>query len=95
MGRCDPAEYPRMKGWAKRDGAFPERTCPASRHTAMIADSLRDKQSPLRKLLLDAGYEPDHMAQSIESTCMSVWQHRRYLQWDSEARAWLPKDPTP
>lgn len=85
----DKAYGKRPKGWCK-DRGFPHRTCPSSRHTAMIADSLRDFKSPIRRLLIDAGYEPDHMASSIEVTCMSVWKHRRFLEWNNDAGDWLP-----
>jgi hypothetical protein len=91
--RRDP-DHPRERGWSRRDNAFPSRTCPASRHAALIADSLRDFHSPLRRLLIDAGYEPDHMASSIESTCLSVWRHRRFLRWDRDLSEWLPQEPT-
>jgi len=90
----DKAYGKRPKGWDK-DRGFPHRTCPASRHTAMIADSLRDPKSPMRRLLIDAGYEPDHMASSIESTCMSVWSARRYLKWDQKTGEWVPNTAAP
>ena len=92
MGRYarDPA-YGKPPNWrAIYDEHCPVRTCPASRHTRMIAeDILRDPKSPVRRLLIDAGYEPDHWASSIEVTVKSLWEARRHLEWqDGE---WRPK----
>jgi hypothetical protein len=74
--------YPRPKGWNKaREWA---KTCPVSRHAAMIADGLRDRRKGgYGKVLHDAGYDPDHMASSIEATVMSLWEARRYLMWEN------------
>ncbi len=58
---------------------FPANTCGASRHVKVIAEGLRGVRSPLRKLLIDAGYEPDHMAASMESTVKSLWEARAAL----------------
>ena len=57
------------------------KTCPASRHAHMIVDSLRSKDG-VGKLLADAGYEPDHMADSLESVIASLWEARTYLEWE-------------
>ena len=65
-----------------RSGKKQAKTCPASRHTAMIAESLRDKKSPVHKLLAEAGYEPEHWAGSIESTVVSLWDARQHLRWE-------------
>jgi hypothetical protein len=59
---------------------FPEHTDPSSRHVKVIAESLRRTDSPLRKLLHDAGYEPDHMARSMEATVEMLWEMRAALQ---------------
>ena len=59
---------------------FPEFTCPASRYVKLIAeDILRDPASPVRQMLIDAGYEPDHWASSLESTVQSLWEKRAEL----------------
>lgn len=60
---------------------FPHNTDPASRHTRIIAsDILRDVHSPVRRLLIDAGYEPDHWASSIETTVECLWEARAKLR---------------
>lgn len=80
--RRDTRTYPRPDHWRKLpDGTHPQ-TCPASRHAAMICDELRDAKSPVRQLLIDAGYEPDHWAGSIESAVQSLWEARQYLKWE-------------
>lgn len=58
------------------------KTCPASRHAHMIVDGLRSKGG-YGKLLRDAGYDPNHMAESIESVVMSLWDARQYLEWEA------------
>jgi hypothetical protein len=88
--------YPRPEGWNDMDAWA--KTCPASRHTSMIADSLRDYRSPMRRTLIDAGFEPDHLASSIEWTVKSLWEARKHLEWqrgpdDAKGRItgeWLP-----
>lgn len=65
------------------DACEPLKTCPASRHTRMITEELRDTQSLLRRTLIDAGFEPDHMASSIEVTLKSLWEARRWLKWET------------
>jgi hypothetical protein len=76
-------DYPRPVNWRRLpDGGYPK-TCPASRHAAMVCDSFRDARSPVRKLLIDAGYDPDHWAGSIESAVQSLWEARRFLKWEA------------
>lgn len=76
-------DYPRPRHWRSPETAIkPLKTCPVSRHTAMIADELRDPKSPIRKLMIEAGYEPDHWASSLEVTVMTLWEARRYLEWE-------------
>ena len=76
-------DYPRPDHWRKLpDGGHPK-TCPATRHAAMICDSFRDARSPIRKLLIDAGYEPDHWAGSIECVVQSLWEARQFLEWET------------
>lgn len=55
---------------------FPHNTDACSRHVAIVAQSLRDTSSPLRRLLSEAGYEPDHMASSMEATVKMLWEIR-------------------
>jgi hypothetical protein len=56
---------------------FPLRTDGCSRHVKIIAhDCLRNINSPVRRLLIDAGYEPDHWAQSMELTVKMLWEAR-------------------
>lgn len=55
---------------------FPVYTDGASRHVRLIATGLRARGSPTRKLLDDAGYEPDHWASSMEITVIALWKAR-------------------
>jgi len=48
-------DYPRPDHWRKLpDGGHPK-TCPATRHAAMICDSFRDARSPVRSYWDDRG----------------------------------------
>lgn len=73
----DPA-YGKPPNWSKlyRDH-FPDFTDPYSRHVAMIAQAMRDPRSPLRAALVEAGYEPDHYALSMEVTVSGLWKARK------------------
>lgn len=53
---------------------FPHGTCPASRHTAMIAESLSKGE---RYHMIDG--EPEHVANSLAATVTSLWQARAQL----------------
>lgn len=73
----------------------PHRTDPVSRHVALIAQSLRDVRSPMRRLLDGAGYEPDHMAESLEITVKCLWEAREDIEKlgdDPFKRVRKPKD---
>jgi hypothetical protein len=59
---------------------FPHRTDATSRHVGLIASALRDVRSPLRRLLSDAGYEPDHWAESMEITVKMLWEAREKIE---------------
>ena len=78
----DPA-YGDPPNWTKlyREHC-PERTCPGSRHARLIAGYLRDPKHPVRRMMIDAGYEPDHWASAIESTVESLWEARRHLTYE-------------
>jgi hypothetical protein len=82
----DPA-YGKPPNWTRlyREHC-PQRTCPASRHVRLIAGYLRDPKNPVRRAMIDAGYEPDHWASSIECTVESLWEARRHLKYEE-----LPK----
>ena len=54
---------------------FPDNTCPASRHTQMIAESLF--QTGEYAMLQD---EPEHCAGSIASVVDSLYQARSFLK---------------
>ncbi len=73
----DP-DYGKPPRWGKVYGRhFPADTDGCSRHTKLIADQiLRDPKSPVRRMLIDAGYEPDHWAQSLELTVTMLWELR-------------------
>lgn len=67
----------------------PERTCPMTRHAKLIADQiLRDRNSPVRRWLIDNGYEPDHWATAIEGTVIGLWEARQHLEYKDGA--WVP-----
>ena len=58
----------------QRHRNFPHGTCPASRHTAIVAEALLKKQPyPMLE------EEPDHVGHSIASTVSSLWQARAKL----------------
>ena len=71
-------DYGAPPKWGKLyDKYFPDHTDGSSRHTKIIAqDILRDTRSPVRRILIDAGYEPDHWAQSLETTVQMLWEAR-------------------
>lgn len=60
---------------------FPMFTDGCSRHVKVIAhDCLRSIRSPVRTLLADADYDPDHWAQSMEITVLALWRARREIR---------------
>jgi hypothetical protein len=59
---------------------FPDDTDPFSRHVKLISQRLRHKRSPMRQAFLTAGYDPDNMAQSMETTVKNLWRTRRALR---------------
>jgi hypothetical protein len=71
-----------------REGLFPNKTCPASRHVHMIVEGLLDADGTLARDL--HGYEPEHMAGSIASVLEGLWQARRWLRWQPH----VEDDPT-
>lgn len=72
----DP-EYGKPPRWGRLYAKyFPMHTDPFSRHVGMISERLRDTSSDLRRVLYDAGYEPDHMARSMEITVEMLWKTR-------------------
>ena len=74
--RRDP-DYDKPPRWDRIYARHcPQRTCPVSRHVKVIAEGLRDVRSPIRRLLIDAGYEPDHWAASMEKTVKALWEAR-------------------
>ncbi|GAA0730051.1 hypothetical protein [Sphingomonas japonica] len=73
----DP-DYGKPPRWSKLYVKhFPAHTDGCSRHAKVIAhDILRSKRSTVRRMLIDAGYEPDHWAQSLEITVVMLWEAR-------------------
>lgn len=57
------------------DNYTPADTCPNSRHVANLAGLCRT--NPLRRVLIDIGQDPEHVAGSLEGTVQSLWQARR------------------
>lgn len=79
MGRYDrDPHYGRQPAWGRLYARhFPLDTDACSRHVKVIAQHmLRDRNSPVRKMLMDAGYEPDHWAESMELTVQELWRLR-------------------
>lgn len=74
-------DYGKPPQWGRLYGKhFPRDTDGCSRHVKIIAnDILRAPESPVRRLLIDAGYEPDHWAHSMEVTIKLLWEARAEL----------------
>lgn len=73
----DPA-YGKPPNWSRvYDKHFPQNTDGCSRHVKLIAEWLRDPSSPVRRFMIDEGYEPDHWAQSMEITVLALWRTRQ------------------
>lgn len=65
------------KGFIKRmkkHRNFPYGTCPASRHTAMIAECLA--KGGTYHMIEE---EPEHVAESLAATVQALWQARKTL----------------
>jgi len=78
MSQRDDA-YPKPLRWARLyKRHFPHRTDPMSRHVKVISESMRRLRSPLRAAL--DGYEPDHMAASLEATVKMLWDAREEIE---------------
>lgn len=76
----DPA-YGNPPRWSRLyDRYFPNHTDGASRHTKCIAEMMRNPLSPFRALIVEAGYEPDHMASSMEVTVQMLWKARAEIE---------------
>lgn len=70
----------RLKSYNEKKHGY-AKTCPCSRHAAMIANDLQSKKG-IAKVLRDAGYDPQHMGESIEAAIASLWEARQYLEWE-------------
>ncbi len=64
---------------AAREGLFPHKTCPASRHVHMIVEGMLDPKGSMHSDL--RGYDPEHMAESIASVLEGLWRARRWMRW--------------
>jgi hypothetical protein len=72
----DP-QYGKPPRWDRVYAKYcPEHTDGQSRHVKTLAVYLRDTGNPIRRLLADAGMEPDHIARSMENTVLALWQAR-------------------
>ncbi len=65
-------------------------TCPASRHLHLMAEAMANpRKKGLRyPMLLE---EPEHCAETMLSVLVSLWEARRYLEWDVTKQRWMPK----
>lgn len=90
----DP-DYGKPPQWGRLyNKHFPHSTDPWSRHAKIISfEILRDPKSPVRQLLIDNGYEPDHWASSIEVTVKNLWEARELLEYDG--KKWVVRKPLP
>ncbi len=82
MGRYsrDP-NYDKPPRWDRvYDRHCPEDTDPYSRHVKMISKNLRSINSEVRRMLIDAGYEPDHWAHSMEVVVQQMWKEREAVR---------------
>lgn len=59
----------------RRHRRFPAGTCPASRHTAIVAEELAKGRA---YHMIEE--EPEHVAESIALTVKALWQARAQLQ---------------
>lgn len=96
----DP-DYDKLPNWtALYREHCPHRTDATSRHVKVIAEGLRAVRSPMRRALIDAGYEPDHMAEALEKTVEMLWEARRHLRYETLPKRggkcrgrWVPATP--
>lgn len=73
-----------------REGLFPHKTCPASRHVHLIVEGLLDTKEGYGAELTKLGYNPEHLAGSIASVLENLWKARRWMRWQPNAEG----DPT-
>jgi hypothetical protein len=45
----------------------------------MLASDLRETSSLIRHMMINAGYQPDHWASSMEDTVKALWEARARL----------------
>lgn len=71
----DPA-HGKPPAWGKLyDKHFPHYTDGASRHVKCFAQQLRGLRNPVRALVRDY-QQPDHIARSMETTVIALWEAR-------------------
>ena len=58
------------------------KTCPASRHTQMITEWLSDPKNSVYRAVESEGYEPEHMAGSIGTVLLCLWEAREFMEWE-------------
>lgn len=76
-------DFPRPDWDALYAVHFPQDTCGASRHAAMIAGNIRDV--PDIWAVMEIHGEADHIAASIEDTVIALWDARSKLRKAKEA----------
>jgi hypothetical protein len=54
----------------------PEHTDGRSRHCKVFSQELRATNGDARRAIAAIGYDPDHIASSIESTTIALWEAR-------------------
>ncbi len=66
------------------------KTCPASRHAFIVAEMMIEKDGALYQSIKKSSHDPEHMSGSLLSVIQSLWEGRAYLEWDREAKRWVP-----
>ena len=83
-------------GDAESSRRFPENTCPASRHTALIADTLDGHEAESLRSTCEALWKARDEIERLRAALMKIsnqTQTRDLLWWQEEARRALGQEP--
>ena len=58
------------------------KTCGASRHTHIIVEWLSDPKNAVYRAIESEGFEPEHMAASIGTVLLCLWEARQFMEWE-------------